>query len=119
MIFILLNFLSYLTTYYNALLDIIIEERKERKQIEQYIGQLEKEVKKLTNISSKIPIIQRDYEIMRSELHTVQSKSTQSENCCSYYRNSTSKIIMTMLNRIKNDIMVLEDKQTQEGVQRI
>ncbi|CAG2222012.1 unnamed protein product [Mytilus edulis] len=74
------------------------------------------EMKIRTNITPKIPIIQKDYEILRAELHTVQSKSTQFENCCSYYRNSTSKITMTMLNRIKNDIMVLEDKQTEEMI---
>lgn len=63
---------------YNALLDIITEERKERKQMEQYIRQLEIEVNKLTNITSKIPIIQK-YIDERFHNLTVAFAITESE----------------------------------------
>ncbi|VDI12542.1 Hypothetical predicted protein [Mytilus galloprovincialis] len=76
-------------SHYNALLDIITEERKARKQMGLYISQLEMEVKKLTNITS---IIHENYENVRSELRKEQSKSLQLKNCCSYIRNSTFKI---------------------------
>lgn len=88
--------------HYNALLDIITEERKERKQMEQYIRQLEIEVKKLTNITSKIHIIQKNYEHVRSELEKVQSKSTQCRNMTEKQNNTThlAKVVEITQNQV-------------------
>ncbi|CAG2222013.1 unnamed protein product [Mytilus edulis] len=102
------------SNHYNALLDIITEERKERKQMEQYIRQLEMEVKKLTNITSKIPIIQKNYEHVRSELEKVQSKPAECRNLTERQTNTTymAKVVEITQNQV--NMLLAHEKARKE-----
>lgn len=75
--------------HFNALLDIITEQRKSQAQMEHYIRQLEMEVEKLVNITSVIPTIQENYNKMNSELLQLHTKSKLFEMYCDNCRNST------------------------------
>ncbi|VDI14293.1 Hypothetical predicted protein [Mytilus galloprovincialis] len=69
-----------------------MEQRKSQTQMEQYIRQLEMEVKQLVNITSVIPIIQENYNKMNSELLQLNTKSKIFEMYCANCQNSTVQI---------------------------
>ncbi|CAG2223148.1 C1QL [Mytilus edulis] len=87
------------SNHYNALLDIITEERKERKQMEQYIRQLEME---------------KNYEHVRSELEKVQSKPAECRNLTERQTNTTymAKVVEITQNQV--NMLLAHEKARKE-----